>query len=70
MTNSTWYRVCLPYACGAVVVRPGGYVITDSAPIFRWARGKPLRAFQAWVERKHGTIEKLSESLDSPGSKS
>jgi hypothetical protein len=56
------YRVVLPKprsACFAVIVRDGD--IVDAAPIARWAIGKSLAFFSAWVKRKGGKIDRLSD---------
>jgi hypothetical protein len=57
------YQVRLPYATAGIVVTDG--TITDAAPIFKWAIGAPLKRFEKWVERKHGSIFPVAK-LSSP----
>ncbi len=56
---ATLYRATLPhFCCGFLVVNRGGVLtIVDSAPIMRWAMGKPLAEFVAWAKSKGGTVE-------------
>lgn len=54
-----WWRVLLPYACGAIVTE-GPYVV-QAAPIFDWMRGKRLETVADWVRKKGGTLTRLEE---------
>lgn len=49
----TLVSVNLPYACYGVIVVEDR--IVQAAPIAKWAVGKSLSEFTAWVSRKGGT---------------
>ncbi len=43
------------YACGAVFVSDG--TISDSCPIYKWMRGKPLKFVLNYLRRKKQLVE-------------
>jgi hypothetical protein len=51
------YSIDVDYACAGIIVRDG--TVIRAAPIFHWMRGKPLTEIIAWVESKHGKLEKI-----------
>ncbi len=55
------YRATTSYFCCGLLVEDG--VIRDAAPIVKWAIGKRLVEFSAWIARKHGSLELVVENL-------
>lgn len=53
------YNVFLPYACFGIVVQ--GETIVKSAPIAKWAVGKPFMKYAEWVARKGGKLVRVDE---------
>lgn len=53
-----WFIVYLPYATATVDIDENK-IIVDSAPIFKWARGKKFSEFRNWVYKKKGSITYL-----------
>lgn len=54
------FRVFLsawPGACFGILVARD--VVVDGAPIARWAFGKRLEVFAAWVRKKGGTVKEV-----------
>jgi hypothetical protein len=51
------YRIILPYACAGIILQNN--VVTDTAPIFKWMKGKTLQEVENWVSNKKGTIQKV-----------
>jgi len=60
----TWYRIEMPRAVFAIVVR--GKHVWSAAPIGRWMIGRPLATVADWVTRHGGCIQKLDDGADRP----
>lgn len=51
------YRITSPYLCAALGVNRG--IVVFTAPILRWAHGKPWDEVSAWMAKKKWTMELL-----------
>jgi hypothetical protein len=47
----TLYLVDTGFACAGVIVNQSDIII-DTAPIYRWARGKPFETLKKWKKVK------------------
>ena len=56
MATEILYLVDTGFACAGVVVNEAGIVV-ETAPIYRWARGKPFDTLKKW--RKVKSISKV-----------
>jgi hypothetical protein len=63
---SNWVRVELPYACFGLRVRDG--IVTEAAPIARWAIGLPESQVARYFARKGAVFCRLNLSTGTPGS--
>lgn len=53
------YQLTLPDACCGLVVRAG--IVTEAAPIVRWAVGKVLGEVMRWARGKGGALVLVEE---------
>ena len=52
-----WYWCDVHYACFGFSILDG--VINDAAPIFSWAKGKPIQAVKQWLTEKRAVVVEL-----------
>lgn len=53
------YQITLPYACGGVVLKKnskGLLWVEETAPVFRWMRGKMWVDVVVWLNRKRASF--------------
>lgn len=53
------YQATTNYFCAGLLVK--NFIITEAAPIIKWAEGKNLDSFSNWLYKKGGKIRKVSE---------
>ncbi len=54
------YRITFGSVCALAVTRASDTrVMPDSAPVLRWAYGKPFSVLAQWVLAKGGSVEEL-----------
>lgn len=54
IVKGTLYRAEIPFAVGGLLVQDG--IVIETAPIFKWAKGKELSVVQNWINSKGGTV--------------
>jgi hypothetical protein len=56
--NNGLYQIKLSYTCAGIGIENN--VVTYTAPIFSWMKGKKLDEIERWVKNKNGTINKIN----------
>lgn len=51
------YQITLSYACAGIVLE--NQIVTKTAPIFNWMKGKNIDQVKNWVDKKQGKIIKI-----------
>ena len=62
---SVLYRATLPHYCCGFEVNEASGVISDAAPIMRWAVGKTLEEYTKWAKSKRGIVCVVNMSMES-----
>jgi len=52
------YQIQLPYATAGIEVEDG--IVTVTAPIFAWMKGKYFWQVESWVRTKNGTLQSIA----------